>query len=130
MRAHRRRMKSPRELPAIGAATVGTGAALTAAIAGACCVGPAIAPLLLSVLGASGLVAIANIQPYTWWLLLGAAALLAFSFRQVYRARACATGDAPQHASLSLRVSRLIVWVASVLWIISASYAAYGALHE
>src|SRR5260370_27952801 len=73
-----------KETSAIGAAAAGTGAVLTATVASACCVGPAVAPIFLSVLGASGLALVAGLRPYSPWILLLSALLLAFSFRQVY----------------------------------------------
>ena len=121
-------MKRP-QIPAIGAATLGSGAAVTAAFASACCVGPAIAPIFLSILGASGLVAVSYLRPYTPWMLLGSAILLAFAFRQLYRRQPCADGEKPP-VSLGIRIARCIVWLASVLWVVSAIYAIYGFLHE
>jgi hypothetical protein len=123
-------MKRSSELPAIGAATVGTGAVLTAAVAGACCVGPALAPIFLTVLGASGLVAISGLRPYTPWLLLGSAAMLTFSFRQLYRTKVCATGTPQRRPSIGMRVARFVVWIAACLWLVSTTYAVYGLLHE
>ena len=123
-------MKQSRELPAIGVATVGTGAALTAAVASACCVGPALAPVFLSVFGASGLVAVSYLRPYTLWLLLGSGAMLLFSFVQLYRKNACAVDAAPSRLSYGVRIARVVVWVAALFWLASTAYAAYGLLHE
>lgn len=123
-------MKRSNELPAIGAATVGTGAVLTAAVAGACCVGPALAPVFLAVLGASGLVAVSGLRPYTPWLLLGSAAMLMFSFRQLYLTKACAAGAPSSRPSTGMRVARFVVWSAACLWLVSTTYAVYGLLHE
>jgi hypothetical protein len=123
-------MKRPHELPAIGAATVGTGAVITAAVASACCVGPALAPIFLAILGASGLVAVSGLRPYTPWLLLGSAAMLVFSFRQLYRTNACAAGSPARRTSSGMRVARFVVWIAACLWLVSTTYAVYGLLHE
>jgi mercuric ion transport protein len=115
---------------AVGAATVAAGSAFTVAVSAACCAGPSLAPLLLPVLGASGLITIAALRPYTIWLELFAALMLAFSFRQVYRRRvACASGGA-QTIPRSLRVARIVTWVAAGLWIISLLYGFYGMTHE
>jgi hypothetical protein len=123
-------VKPGTEASAIGAAGVGAGAALAAGVASACCVGPAVAPVLLSVLGATGLVTVAGWRPFTPWLLLGSALMLASSFRQGYRRRACAPGGAPSPIPLAVRIARIVTWAAAFLWLISAAYAAYGFLNE
>ncbi len=112
------------DVPAIGAASLATGSALTAAVAGACCVGPSLAPMLLPIVGASGLIAVAALRPYTVWLELLAALMLAFSFRQVYRRRACQT------VPTGLRIARAATLLASALWLVSIAYALYGFTHE
>jgi hypothetical protein len=114
---------------AVGAATAATGSAFTAAVAAVCCAGPSIAPLLLPVLGASGLIAIAALRPYMIWLEVVTALLLAFSFWQVYRRRVgCMQASLP--IGTSLRVARTVTWVATGLWFLSLLYAAYGVTHE
>ena len=123
-------MRRSNELPAVGAATVGTGAALTAAVASACCVGPALAPVFLSVFGASGLVAVSYLRPYTLWLLLASGAMLLFSFVQLYRKNACAVDGAPSGLSHGLRIARVVVWLAAFFWLASTAYAVYGLFHE
>ncbi|HZY95756.1 MAG TPA: mercuric transporter MerT family protein [Candidatus Cybelea sp.] len=123
-------MSSRQTAAAVGAAGIASGSALTAGVAAACCVGPSLAPLLLPVLGATGLITIAMLRPYTIWLDLFAALMLAFSFRQVYRRRtACAPDGAPAIPT-SLRVARIVTWVAAGLWILSLFYALYGFSHE
>jgi hypothetical protein len=117
-----------RDAAAVGAATAATGSAVTAAVAAACCVGPSIAPLLLPVLGASGLIAIAALRPYMIWLEVTTALLLAFSFWQVYRRRPCVQAAAPIPASL--RAARIVTWIATALWLLSLLYALYGVTHE
>ena len=82
-------MKSSRQASAIGAATVSTGAALTAGIAGACCVGPALGPIFLAVLGSSGLIAVTSLRPYTPWMLAASGVMLGFSFWQTHRRPVC-----------------------------------------
>jgi hypothetical protein len=119
-----------RDVAAIGAATAGTGAALTATVASACCVGPALAPVFLSVLGASGLAAATELRPYSPWLLIASALMLVFSFRQAYRQPPCAAGGAPIPTPPAARTARAVTWIAAALWIASASYSMYGFLHE
>jgi hypothetical protein len=123
-------MSIGKQVGAIGAATVGTGAALTAGIAGACCVGPALAPVFLAVLGASGLAAVAGLRPYTLWLLLASGVMLGFSFWQTYRRSACTIDGSATAVPFGLRLARFVTWVAALLWLASATYAVYGFLHE
>jgi hypothetical protein len=115
---------------AIGAAAVGTGAALAAGVASACCVGPALAPIFLTVLGSSGLIALSTLRPYAPYMLAGSALLLAFSVRQAYRKTTCAPAAAPAQVSLGVRIARATVCIAIALWIMSAAYAVYGFLNE
>ncbi len=114
------------EASAVGAATAGTGAVLTATVATACCAGPALAPLFLSVLGASGLAAVSGLRPYSPYLFLVSAAMLAFSFRQVLRRPACAAAGAPLPSSRGVKIARATVIGATAVWIISVAYSIYG----
>lgn len=123
-------MKAHTQTGAIGSAAIGTGAAVVAGISSACCVGPALAPLLLSVLGTGGLVALSWVRPYAPWMLLGAAAMLALSFWQSYRAGACASHAAPSKVRRGIRIARTITWIATALWLVSAAYAIYGFVRE
>jgi hypothetical protein len=123
-------MKAGKQVGAIGAATVGTGAAVTAGIASACCVGPALAPTFVAVLGAGGLATVSGLRPLSPWLLLASGAMLAFSFRQTYRRPACAADGTAIEFPLGLRVARLVTWVAAALWLASATLAIYGFLNE
>jgi hypothetical protein len=115
---------------AIGAAALGTGAAVAAGIACACCVGPALAPILLALLGSGGLIAVSTVRPYAPWMLAGSAVLLAFSFRQTHRKLSCTSGEAAMPIPPGVRIARVITWLAIVLWLASAAYALYGVLNE
>jgi hypothetical protein len=117
------------EASAIGAAGLGTGAAITAGVASACCVGPALAPIFLSVLGASGLATVSALRPFTPWLLLASALMLGFSFWRTHQRPACANGIAPP-ISHAVHIARVITWLAATLWLISAAYSIYGFLNE
>lgn len=98
-------MKQTKDLSAIGAAGIGTGAALTATLASACCVGPSLAPLAISLLGAGGLIAVSALRPYTALLLIGAALMLAFSFRQSYARKSnCSVERTAPSVSRGIRV--------------------------
>ncbi len=117
------------ETSAVGAATVGTGAVLTATVATACCAGPALAPIFLSVLGASGLAAVSGLRPYSPWLFLLSAAMLAFSFRQVLRKPTCAVDGSIVPVTRSMQIVRATLFVAATVWVVSVAYAIYG-LHQ
>lgn len=118
------------ETSALGAATVGTGAVLTATVASACCVGPALAPIFVSVLGAGGLAAVAGLRPYSPWLLALSAAMLAFGLRQVFRRPACAADGVPIPIRSGVRIARIVLAISAALWLVSAAYAVFGLLHE
>ncbi len=122
-------MRRANGISAIGAAGLGSAAALTAGVASACCVGPTLAPIFLSVLGASGLVTVSGLRPFTPWLLLGSALMLGFSFWSSYRRPACANGIAPP-ISRAVHVARVLTWLAATLWLVSTAYSVYGFLNE
>lgn len=117
----------------VGAATIGTGAALTAAVASACCVGPALGPLFLAIFGASGLAAVAGLRPYAPIVFLVSAAMLAFAYRGVFfRPKVCAPSAQRTSRSTSLmqRAVKMLLFAATLLWIAAVSYSMYGYLHE
>lgn len=106
---------TPREgTKALGAATSGAGAALLATAASACCVGPALAPVVVAVLGASGAAWAAGLKPYSPYLLAAALGSLLYGFRVAYRRPtgcpdgACARSRPP--------AARLVLWVAAAVW--------------
>lgn len=107
---------------AVGTAGAGTGAALTATLASACCVGPSLAPLAVWILGAGGLVAVSALRPYAPYLLAAAALMLAFSFRSAYAQRSCVTRG--------VRFARFVTWIAAILWLLSLADSIYGFFHE
>lgn len=115
---------------AVGAASVGTGAAVTAALASACCVGPSLAPMMISLLGASGLIAVSTLRPYTVPLLLASALMLAFSFRRAYRAPCCAGSEGQVPVSRAQKAVRVATWIAASLWLASVVDSIYGFLRE
>lgn len=109
---------SPAQTGAVVAAGGGVGAAVVAALASACCVGPVVAPLFVSVLGASGAAWAAGLKPYGPYLLLGSLLLLGAGFWGAYRRRVdCADGA----CSRSPRSVRVVLWIASSLWIVAAA---------
>ncbi|HEY5062158.1 MAG TPA: hypothetical protein VII52_11520, partial [Gemmatimonadaceae bacterium] len=109
--------QAARDLGSVGAATTGVGAVVVTLVAGACCVSPVLAPLIVGVLGASGAVWAASLKPYTWYILGASGAALAFGFWSVYRARAaCAVGDVPRRSRVLSRVAALALWAGAVCW--------------
>lgn len=97
----------------MGAALSGAGAALGAGAASMCCVGP----LAVSILGVGGAVAAAGLRPYRLYLLVGSFLLIGYGFWDVAgRRRACAEGGCSDRG---LSLSRAIVWVAALLWMIA-----------
>jgi len=123
-------MKPTGSAVGLGSATAGTGAALTAALAGACCVGPSLAPVMIWLLGASGLIAVSSLRPYTAPLLVVSALLLAFSFRRVYSAPSCGDGEPKVPVSRALKAARVVTWIAALIWLASAADSIYGFVNE
>jgi len=107
---------------AIATASTGIASALLTVVAGACCVSPVLAPILVGVLGASGAVWAAGLKPYGWWILGASAAFLALGFWSVYRPRpTCSIADTrPPRRGLDL-VAKLSLWVGAVFWVAGAT---------
>ena len=97
----------------VAAAGGGIGAALVATVAGACCVGPVVSPILVSVLGAGGAARAAGLKPYSPWLLLGSLLLLGLGFWSVHRRRLLCAAGACQP---SPRAVRITLWVGLAVW--------------
>lgn len=106
---------SPKEQAVVmGAGATSLGAALTAIVAGACCLGP----VGVALLGVGGALAAAQIQPYRPILLLVSLGFLAFAFWRSYGRRVVVNG-----ASCPIRVGRFtrtVLWVSAVIWILAA----------
>lgn len=101
---------SREDLQASGAAVAGTGASAAAVVAGACCTGPTLSPVIVGVLGAGGAAWAAGFSSWAPWLLAGALLLLAVGFHRAYRGgRAC--------RRRSTRVARVILWFAGATWV-------------
>jgi hypothetical protein len=109
--------RAPERAPWIagGSAAAGLGAAVAAAIAGLCCIGP----ITVALLGAGGAVAAAGLKPYRLPLLLASAAFLAVAYWRVYRSTATATSAAcPVEIGRYLRAA---LWGASLVWVMAAT---------
>jgi hypothetical protein len=77
-----------------------------------------IAPVFVSVLGASGAAWAAGLKPYGPYLLLGSLLLLGVGFWAAYCGSAsCDTGDCAR----SPRGVRVVLWIASSLWLAAAA---------
>ncbi len=106
-------MTTKHNVGAWSAATTGAGAAVLATAATACCV-PILAPLLVSVLGVSGAIWAANLEPYSLLILLASALVLAYGFWAVYRVRPVAEGElCPTKRPLPIRT---ILLFSALLW--------------
>ncbi|MGH7523018.1 MAG: mercuric transporter MerT family protein [Gemmatimonadales bacterium] len=106
-----------REAGAVGASVSGMGGALTTIVASACCASPALAPLFVGVLGASGAAWAAGLKPYRGYILLGSLCLLMVSFWSVYRRQpTCPVGVVPPKPHWSARAAKVVVWIGALLW--------------
>lgn len=104
---------------ALGSAGAGVGAALTATVASACCVGPVAAPLIVGILGAGGAAWAASLKPYSPYLLAFSGALLAYAFWALYRPGAsCDTDEpkAPEAGRWTRWTALAVAWSAAALW--------------
>jgi mercuric ion transport protein len=99
----------------VGTSVAGIGAAATAAAASLCCVGPAV----VSIVGVSGAVAAAGLKPYRPFLILGSMALLGVAFWLTYQPRTAAGAGAVACPTRAGRMSRRIVWIAAVVWLVA-----------
>lgn len=103
---------------AIASASTGVAAAALTIVTAACCVSPVVAPIIVSVLGASGAVWAAGLKPYGWWILAGAFICLAFGFWTVYRPRRdCAIGDAARNRAGWPTVAKFSLWLGAACWL-------------
>lgn len=111
---------------AVGTASAGVGAAVTATLASVCCTGPVLAPIVVGLLGATGAAAAAGLKPYTPYLFVASFAMLAFSFRSVYRARqACSVGSTGS-IPVSVKISQAVLWIAAAIWLGSVILTIYS----
>ena len=111
---------------AVGSATVGVGAAVTATVASVCCTGPVLAPIVVGLLGATGAAAAVGLKPYTPYLFALSFVMLAFGFWSVNRAkRACVVAGSAVSPGVAFNISQIVLWVAAVLWIASVIFTLY-----
>lgn len=101
----------------IATASTGVAAAALTVVSAACCVSPVLAPILVSILGASGAVWAAGLKPYGWLILGAAFAFLAFGFWMVYRPRpSCAIEDMPRGTRVIQGVTKVCLWFGAACW--------------
>ena len=97
-----------------GTAVSSVGAAIAAAFAALCCVGP----WAVALVGVSGAIAAASLAPYRPILLLASLAVLAFGFWRAYGRRTLIEGRVCR-----VRVGRfsgVALWVAAAIWLLAA----------
>ncbi len=92
----------------LGSVLGALGAVATTIAAALCCVGP----IVVTLLGVSGAVAVARLEPYTPYLFAGSAAMLALGFYMSY-GRACQSPDGS--CSSGQRSIRTLLWSAALL---------------
>jgi len=100
---------------AAGSALGAVGAATAALLGTFCCAGPAV----VSLIGAGGALAAAEIEPYRPYFLAGAIGMLALGFWRAYRPASVGPGG----AVCSIRAGRLVraaLWFSAVVTLASA----------
>jgi len=101
------------------------GGILGAVLASSCC----IVPLLLVMLGISGawIGNLTSLEPYKPYFLTGTGLLLGLGFWQVYfkSKAACAVGTFCARPG-AIRITKLVLWIASVLAVLSATINAWA----
>lgn len=106
---------TPGTLGALGAASTGIGGALSTVVASTCCLSPALAPLIVGVVGASGAAWAAGLQPYNGYILAGSFVMLAAGFWMAYRPDSRCEANVGGRRWVK-RATRGTLWVGSVLW--------------
>lgn len=105
----------------VGAAATSASVAVVATAASACCV-PILAPLIVTVLGASGAAWAAGLKPYSLYFLFGSLVLLVFGFRSIYRRRLGSDGAVCSASNgRSSRLAQAVIWFALALWLVAAT---------
>lgn len=105
------------ELATSAGAAVGIGGATLAALVSACCAGPAVGPLVVALLGASGAVAFEGLRPFTTPLLVLSALAIATSFWLQRRSlRSCGV---LRRRALAYRISMTLSGLSVIVWVVS-----------
>ena len=100
------------------------GSVVSGLLASACCIGP----LVLTFLGISGAAAARRFEPYRPFLLAVTFTLLAAAFYLTYRRApvVCGPGEACEPTSSAGHLSKLMLWVATVVVILFAAFPWYS----
>lgn len=115
--AHERSAQRREAAGAIASASTGVAAAALTVVTAACCVSPVIAPIIVSVLGASGAVWAAGLKPFGWWILGGTFLCLVYGFWSVYRPRRnCEVGAGTTDGRLMPRIAKASLWFGAACW--------------
>ena len=99
-------------LASAAGAAAGMGGASSVVAVSICCAGPAIGPLLLSVLGIGPTVALEALHRYTIPMLAGSAVLIGLSFWSSARQKNC-SGRLP---AFFCAASRAMSWISAIVW--------------
>ena len=102
------------QLLVAGTAASSVGAAIAAAFAALCCVGP----WAVALLGVSGAIAAASLAPYRPLFLLASLAVLAFGFWRAYGRQTLVAGRVCRVRVG--RFSRVALWSAAAIWLLAA----------
>ena len=100
-----------------------SGAVSTAILSAACCLGP----LVLAFLGLGGAGMALALEPYRLYFLAGTAFLLGFGFYHMYwRQQAECGDDEACTMPRTNRIGRVMLWVATIVVIITAAFPEYS----
>jgi hypothetical protein len=114
------------EVVSAAGAAAGMGVAATAAAVSACCAGPALGPLVVSILGAGGAVALEGLRPYSVLLLAFSGLAVGASFwLNARRARSCTVRGA---ASIARVAARAVLCISAIVWLAAVAAFAWAAL--
>lgn len=93
------------------------GTLIASALAGICCIGPAIALVTGASMGVLGTLMV--LDPYRPWLLAAGGVMLGYSFEKLYvRKEACVC----EADFKSRRASRVLFWLAAALFLVALTY--------
>ncbi len=98
-----------REIAKGGSLAGAVGAALTAAAAALCCIGP----LALTLLGVNGMILAAGLKPYRFHLLVGSILMLGLAFWMIYHPVRAGAAACSRRSTRRIRVA---LWLVTLVW--------------